>query len=61
MEFSDEALEVIRQYEERFSEEVPFGLMLEPIEELCVPILRQCLEEGTLDPIDRQFPAGARI
>ena len=59
MEFSDEALDVMRRYEERFGERVPFGLMLEPIEKLCVPILRQCLEEGSTDPILRQIPPGA--
>ena len=60
MEFSDEALAVIRQYEERFGEEVPFGMMLPAIEEVCVPILRQCLEEGSTDPILRRLPPGAR-
>lgn len=59
MEFSDEALGVMRQYEERFGERVPFGMLLPPIEEVYVPILRQCLKEGSTDPILRRLPPGA--
>ena len=60
-EFSAEALAVMDRYEEKFGEAVPFGLMLVPIEEIFLPILRQCLDEGSTDPIGRQFPPGVVI
>ena len=61
MELSEEVRDLIRRYEERFGEQVPFGMMLPPSEDVCVPILRQCLEEGSTEPIDRRFPPGVAI
>ena len=60
MELSEEYHAVMRQFEERFGEGAPM-MMMPGRPEAVIDLLRECLEEGSTEPIDRQFPPGVVI
>ena len=57
MGLSEEYHAVMRQYEERFGEGVPMAMM-PGSPAAVIELLRECLDEGSTDPIERQYPPG---
>ena len=57
MTLNDETLDLMRQYEEMFGEDVPM-MMMPYGDEAIATLLRECIEARSSEPIDRRYPPG---
>ena len=55
MTLNDETLDLMRQYEETFGENVPM-MMMPYGDEAIAALLRECIEARSSEPIMRRYP-----